>query len=147
MPSKPSPSPRDKQLTELVYQTGRHMGCSRLLRLASHHLDRDEVADLMSLLGRVDLEMALYRNLFNNNDPHPCPDAFADVFREGFLRGCRDAVVHRCPHFLTTTFLHVRVVGPYPSAFALSSISLHRSMSESNGSSSSSSIPMATMAA
>ena len=36
---------------------------------------------------------------------------------------------------------------PYPCAFALSSISLHRSMIASNGSSSSSSIPMATMAA
>ena len=91
MPSKPSPSPRDKQLTELVYHTGRHMGCSRLLRLASHHLDRDDVADLMPLLGRVDLEMALYRNLFNTNDPLPCPDAFVDALRKGFVEGVGEA--------------------------------------------------------
>lgn len=91
MPSKPSPSPRDKHLTELVCQTGRHLAFSRLLQLATQFLDRDEAGDLATFFEQDDLAMVLYRDLINNNDPLPCPDAFVKSLHKGFIEGIAEA--------------------------------------------------------
>jgi len=56
-------------------------------------LERDKVADLMAVLARDDLAMFLYQDLFNNNDPLPCPDAFVESLEMGFVEGIGEACI------------------------------------------------------